>query len=69
MKLTNVADTFSRAMEKLSMAENTSDISTDSDPNVIKLKRRRHARKILSDDEEESYKKIKILFDMQMFML
>lgn len=69
MKLTNVTDTFSRAMEKLSMAENTTDISADSDPNVTKLKRRRHARKILSDDEEESHKGIKILLDMQMFML
>lgn len=41
-------------MEKLTMAENTSDICTDLDSNVTKLKRRRHAKKILTDDEEES---------------
>lgn len=41
-------------MEKLSMAENTSDISTESDLDIAKLKRRKHARKILSNDEEES---------------
>lgn len=41
-------------MQKLTMAEDTSDLSTDSDPNVSKLKRRRHARKILSDVEEGS---------------
>lgn len=50
----NIADTFPRAMEKLSMAENTSDIGKDSDSNVAKLKRRRHAQKIISDDEEKN---------------
>lgn len=54
IKFTHVADTFSRGMEKLTMAENISDICTDLDSNVTKLKRRRHAKKILTDDEEES---------------
>jgi len=38
------------------MAEKTSDVSTDSDLNRVKLKRRKHARKVPSDDEEESNK-------------
>lgn len=33
------------------MAENTSDVSTESNLSAVKLKRRQHARKILSDDE------------------
>lgn len=51
MILINIAGTFARAMEKLSMAERTSDIATDSDCNVAKIKRRRHAQKILSEEE------------------
>lgn len=41
-------------MDKLSMAEKTSDISTDSDCNVAKKKRRRHAQKVFSSEEENS---------------
>lgn len=48
-----IVDTFPRAMEKLSMAEKTSDISTDTDSTAAKLKRRKHARKIQSEDDEE----------------
>jgi len=36
------------------MAEKTSDVSTDSDLNRAKLKCRKYARKVPSDDEEES---------------
>lgn len=54
MILNNVAGTFSRAMEKLSMAEKTSDISTESDCNAAKMKRRKYAQKILSSEEDLS---------------
>lgn len=48
-----IVDTFPRAIEKLSMAEKTSDISTDTDSTAAKLKRRKHGRNIQSEDDEE----------------
>ncbi|XP_071652451.1 uncharacterized protein [Temnothorax longispinosus] len=53
-KIIGSASTFDRAMDKLQMAEKTSDVSTDTDSDAAKIKRRKHARKEFSNEEENS---------------